>query len=63
MLDGVFTVLSEVNLERLRFSRRGASTPLWGVGILHTPKLVTQPNPSCPALCRQELSCSLIEPW
>ena len=59
VLDGVCTVLSEVNLERLRFNRRGASTQLWGVGILHSPKQAAQPNPSCPALCRQDTT----SPW
>ena len=47
------------NLVRLRIDRRGASTPLWGVKSRSLPSLVAQPNPSCPALCRQNTT----SPW
>ena len=43
------------NLGRLRFYRRGASTP----PIMLSPKRVAQPNPSCSAQCRQDTT----SPW
>ena len=43
---------------RLRFSKQGASTPLWGVESC-SPQQAAQPNPSYPALCRQDTT----SPW
>ena len=42
------------NQGRLRFNRRGASTPLWGSWSMFSPKQAAQPNPSYPAPCRQD---------
>ena len=36
------------------FNKRGASTPLWGVEACSLPSRRAQPNPSYPALCRQD---------
>ena len=49
----------EYNLGRLRFNRRGASTPLWGSWSMLSPQQAAQPNPSYPALCRQDTT----SPW
>ena len=44
----------EYNLERLRFRRRGASTPLWGVESCSPRSRRPKPIPATPALCRQD---------
>ena len=46
------------NLGRLRVDRRVSSTPLWRVESC-SPKKVARPNPSHPALCRQDTT----SPW
>ena len=47
----------QYNLERFRFNRRGASTPLWRVESCFLPG--RRPNPSYPAHCRQDTT----SPW
>ena len=44
---------------RLRFNRRGATTPFWEVESCSLPKQAAQPNPSHPALCRQDTTISM----
>ena len=47
------------NLGRLRFHRRQASHPTLGSCIVPSPNQAAQPNPSYPALCRQDNHISM----
>ena len=49
----------QYNLVRLRFNRRGASTPLWGVESCSHPSRRPNPIPAIPPLCHEDTT----SPW